>query len=185
MPDYTSSEQKHNVKHSSRPVIFATPKPIPADDALLSRSPSEIIPAAPCSNTFPEARPAGRAITRLFPNPFHRDSTSFCSPPSLPLSSPLKCCLCSPVLKGGSLCNNNKPMQPSMQALARSLHLPCDRHNSLPVGPAHSTCPAAAGTADHKALVADTDLERTGLSHSIHGWRLLAVGTGSKAGVKG
>jgi hypothetical protein len=80
MPDCTSSEQKHNVKHSSRPVIFANPKPIPADDALLSRSPGKTIPAAPCSNTCSETRPAGRAITRLFPNTFHRDSTSFCSP---------------------------------------------------------------------------------------------------------
>jgi hypothetical protein len=76
-------------------------------------------------------------------------------------------------------------MQPSMQPLARSLHLPCDCHNSLPVDPARSTCPAAAGTAGHKALVADTDPERMDLSHSIHGWWLLAVGTGSKAGVRG
>lgn len=76
-------------------------------------------------------------------------------------------------------------MQPSVQPSARSLHLPCDRHNSLPVGPARSTCPAAAGTAGHKALVADTDPERTGLGHSIHGRRLLAVGTDSKAGVRG
>ena len=173
MPDCTSSKQKHNVK----PVIFANPKPIPADDALRSRSPSKIIPAAPCSNTFPETCPAGRPIIRLFPDP-----STVIQPHFAPLPPPR---LCSPVLKGGILGNNSKPMQPPMQPSARSLHLPCDHHNSLLVGPARSTCPAAAGTAGHKALAADTDPERTDLSHSIHGWRLLAVGTGSKAGVRG
>lgn len=121
----------------------------------------------------------------FFPTPSTVIQPHFAPLPSLSLTSPLKCCLCSPVLKRGSLCNNSKPMQPSMQPSARSLHLPCDCHNSLPVGPVRSTCPAAAGTAGHKALVADTDPERTGLSHSIHGRRLLAVETGSKAGVRG
>ena len=177
MPDCTSSKQKHNVK----PVIFANPKPIPADDALRSRSPSKIIPVAPCSNTFPETCPAGRPIIRLSPDP-----STVIQPYFAPYPLSLKRCLCSRVLKGGILGNNSKPMQPPMQPSARSLLLlPCDRHNSLLVGPARSTCPAAAGTAGHKALVADMDPERMGLSHSIHGWRLLAAGTGSKAGVRG
>lgn len=120
----------------------------------------------------------------FFPTPSIAIQPHFAPLPSLSLTSPLKCCLCSPVLKRGSLCNNSKPMQPSMQPSAHSLHLPCDCH-SLPVGPARSTCPAVAGTAGHKALVADTDPERMGLSHNNHGRRLLAVGTGSKAGVMG
>lgn len=124
-------------------------------------------------------------LSGFFPTPSTVIQPHFAPLPSPLTTSPLKCFFCSPVLKKGSLRNNSKPMQPSMQPSARSLHLPCDCHNSLPVDPARSTCPAAAGTAGHKALVADTDPERMGLSHSIHGRRLLAVGTGSKAGVRG
>ena len=90
MPDCTSSEQKYNVKHSSRPVIFANPKPIPADDALLSRSPGKIIPAAPYSNqqllTATHAQKPVRQAEQLlgfFPTP-----STVIQPHFAPLPSP-------------------------------------------------------------------------------------------------